>query len=103
MIPLILTNHGFERLYERVQTKAQVKTINKARDFLIKVLERGCKTVDDANQTLINYLDTLYIFKKNSGRLIFVTVKTSQQNTLSYYAKGQKKSYSYKKDFRLTA
>ena len=103
MIPLILTQHGFERLYERVQTKAQVKTITKARDFLIKVLERGCQTVDDANQMLINYLDTLYIFKKDAGKLIFVTVKTRQQNTISYYAKGHKRSHTYKKDFRLAA
>ncbi len=103
MLQLILTNHGFERLYERVQTKAQVKTINKARDFLTKVLECGRKTVDDSSQTLVNYLDTLYVFKKKSGRLFFVTVKTSQQCTLSYYIKGQKKSHLYKKDFRLAA
>jgi len=101
---LILTKHGYQRLYERVQTKAQVKTIDKATDFLKKVLERGMIMVDDLNQKLVNYADTLYIFKKdNRNNLVFVTVKTNEQHKLNYYSNGQKRSFEYKKNFMLAA
>lgn len=101
---LILTKHGYQRLYERVQTKAQVKTIVKATDFLKKVLERGMVMADDLNQKLVNYANTLYIFKKDErGNLVFVTVKTSEQHNLTYYANGQRQSFAYKKNFMLAA
>lgn len=101
---LILTKHGFQRLYERVQTKAHVKTIDKATIFLKKVLERGIVMVDNLNQKLVNYADTLYIFKKDSrGNLVFVTVKTNVQQKLNYYSGGQKRSFEYKKNFMLAA
>ncbi len=101
---LILTKHGYARLYQRVQTKAQVKTLIKATEYLSKVLERGIIMVDDLNQKLVNYVDTLYIFKKDPrGNLVFVTVKTNVQQKINYYSSGQKRSFEYKKNFMLAA
>ena len=59
---------------------------------------------DDLNQKLVNYANTLYIFKKDErGNLVFVTVKTSEQHNLTYYANGQRHSFAYKKNFMLAA
>lgn len=101
---LVLSKHGYERLYERIQTKAQVKTASKALQFLNKVIEKGLITVSDANQLLVHYAESLYIFKKDSSsKLVFVTVKTSEQNKICYYSKGKRCTYSFKKDFSLAA
>lgn len=102
---LVLSKHGYQRLYERIQAKAQVKTSKKALEFLNKVIKKGLITVNDTNQLLVNYAESLYVFKKDSTtcKLVFVTVKTSEQSKICYYSKGKRCSYSFKKDFSLAS
>lgn len=100
---LKLTNHGIERLYERILTQSQCKTIAKAEDFLSKVLAKGIAKANDTQQMLVVYANNLYIFKKNFGQLLFITVKTTEQHKFDTYAKGKKRSLSYKKNFCLSA
>lgn len=100
---LELTKHGIARLFERVQNKAQNKNKEKAEQFLTKVLERGFAVANDAQQMLVVYANNLYIFKKNLNQLLFITVKTCEQQKFDSYTRGKKRSMSIKKNFALCA
>ena len=98
-----ITKHGAQRLFERVYKKAQNKTLLHALHYVDKALNRGVVTVNDAQQLLVLYANSLYVFKKEAEHLSFVTVKSCEEYRLGTYMRGEKRTFSSKKNFLLCA
>lgn len=99
----ILTIHGRERLFERVLQKSQNKSLERAKSFIQKVLEKGIVTANDIQQMMVVYANNLYVFKKKDSNLTFITVKTCQEYRLGVYIRGERKVFRTKKNFALCA
>lgn len=98
-----ITKHGSQRLFERVYKKAQAKSISHALNCVQKAIEKGVITVNDSYQMLVLYANNLYVFKKNHETLSFITVKSCAEYRLGTYLRGEKRTFSSKKNFLLCA
>jgi len=99
-----VTQHGRERLFERVYKQANNKTYENAKSLIEKIIKKGEVKVNDAKQMLVCFANNLYLFKKEgTEKVAFITVKTAQTSEREYFYKGTRRTMTYKKSFQCCA